>query len=144
MRSGLILLFTLFVGTSLTYAQSATQIDQSRNSCSDYLKAKKGLEDMVKHIEDEYGKYPLFIKKFRKAQDEWMSYRDAQLEMLYPEADKGEYGTFYPTCRCNWLVEFTNQRLDFLVKFVSNTNEGESCGGAVNSKKRKSYTTFNQ
>ncbi len=140
------LLFILFMGASNSSAQSAgaAKIDQSRNSCSDYLKAKKGLDDMVKNIQEEYAKYPLFLKKFQKAQDEWVSYREAQLEMIFPEADKGEYGSLYPTCRCNWLVGFTNERLDFLVKFVANTNDGESCGGAVNSKKRKSFTTFNQ
>jgi uncharacterized protein YecT (DUF1311 family) len=155
MRRTILLLLMLLMGASISSAQTATpksvamaasapQIDQSRNSCSDYLKVKKGLEDMVKNIQDEYAKYPLFLKKFQKAQDEWVSYRDAQLEMLYPELDKTQYGGFYPTCRCNWLVEFTNERVDFLVKFISNTNDVEACGGAANSKKRKSFTTFNQ
>ena len=145
MRNLLTLFFTLFIGVNINYAQNAKpQIDQSRNSCSDYLKSKKGLEDMVKNIQEEYAKYPLFLRKFQKAQDEWASYKDAQLEMLFPEADKAEYGVFYPTCRCNWLVEFTNQRVDFLVKFVANTYDVESCGGAVNSKKRKSFMTFNE
>ena len=145
MRNLLTLFFTLFIGVTMSYAQNAKpQIDQSRNSCSDYLKSKKGLEDMVKNIQEEYAKYPLFLRKFQKAQDEWASYKDAQLEMLFPEADKAEYGVFYPTCRCNWLVEFTNQRVDFLVKFVANTYDVESCGGAVNSKKRKSFMTFNE
>jgi uncharacterized protein YecT (DUF1311 family) len=145
MRNLLTLFFTLFIGVTINHAQNAKPyIDQSRNSCSDYLKSKKGLEDMVKNIQEEYAKYPLFLKKFQKAQDEWASYKDAQLEMLFPEADKAEYGAFYPTCRCNWLVEFTNQRVDFLVQFVSNTYDVESCGGAVNSKKRKSFMTFNE
>jgi uncharacterized protein YecT (DUF1311 family) len=146
MRSGFLLLFLFCITTSICLAQETTtpQIDQSRNSCSDYLKSKKGMEDMVKNIQEEYGKYPLFLKKFQKAQDEWVSYREAQLEMLFPEADKAQYGSFYPTCRCNWLVEFTNERMDFLVKFVANTYDVESCGGSVNSKKRKSFMTFNE
>jgi uncharacterized protein YecT (DUF1311 family) len=145
MRSGFLLLFMLCMSTSICAAQeTAPQIDQSRNSCSDYLKSKKSMEDMVKNIQEEYAKYPLFLKKFQKAQDEWASYRDAQLEMIFPETDKAQYGSFYPTCRCNWLVEFTNERMDFLVKFVANTYDVESCGGAVNSKKRKSFMTFNE
>jgi uncharacterized protein YecT (DUF1311 family) len=155
MRRIYLLLSMLWMSAAVSFAQipspksvsapiSGPQVDQSRNSCSDYLKAKKGLEDMVKSIQDEYAKYPLFLKKFQKAQDEWVSYREAQLEMLYPEADKTEYGGFYPTCRCNKLVEFTNERLDFLVKFIANTSDVEACGGAANSKKRKSFTTFNQ
>jgi uncharacterized protein YecT (DUF1311 family) len=144
MRSTFTLLFVLFIGATMSFAQALpSQVDQSRNSCSDYLKVKKGMDDMVKSIEEEYAKYPKFLVKFKKAQELWVSYRDAQVEMIFPEADKAQYGAFYPTCRCNWLVEFTNDRLDFLVKFVSNTYDVEPCGGAVNSKKRKSFTTFN-
>ena len=40
--------------------------------------------------------------KFKKAQDALEGYRDAQSEMIFPEANKEkEYGTFYPTCRCS-------------------------------------------
>ena len=144
MRSTLTLLFVLFIGATTSSAQALpSQIDQSRNSCSDYLKVKKGMDDMVKSIEEEYAKYPKFLVNFKKAQEGWVSYREAQIDMIFPEANKAQYGTLYPTCRCNWLIEFTNQRLDFLIKFVSNTYDVESCGGAVNSKKRKSFTTFN-
>lgn len=99
---------------------------------------------MVKSVEEEYAKYPKFLAKFKKAQEAWETYRDVQLEMIFPEADKAQYGGFYPTCRCNWLVEMTSERIDFLIKFVSNTNDVEPCGGVVNSKKRKSMTTFNE
>lgn len=144
MRVLFTLLFILFMGASSSFAQAtAAQIDQSRNSCSDYLKVKKGMEDMVKSIGEEYAKYPKFLTKFKKAQESWVFYRDAQVEMIFPEADKTQYGAFYPACRCNWLVEMTNERLDFLINFVSNTYDAEPCGGAVNSKKRKSYTAFN-
>jgi uncharacterized protein YecT (DUF1311 family) len=148
MRRILILLLILSMCASASFAQETTpdstiQVDQSRNSCSDYLKSKKGMEEMVKNIQTEYAHYPRFLAKFKKAQDSWSSYRDAQLEMIYPEADKTQYGGFYPTCRCNWLVDFTNQRVDYLVKFIANTYDVEPCGGAVNSKKRKSFTAFN-
>ena len=148
MKSITVLLF-LFMATSVSIAQkeqvsAKSVIDQSRNSCNDYLKTKKGMDDMVKSLEVEYAKYPKFLAKFKKAQEAWAAYRDEQLEMIFPEADKAQYGDFYPTCRCNWLVEMTNERVDFLIKFVSNTNDVEPCGGAVNSKKRKSFTTFNE
>ena len=148
MRSITVLLF-LFMVTTVGMAQNEqvgakSVIDQSRNSCSDYLKTKKSMDDMVKSLEEEYAKYPKFLAKFKKAQDAWVAYRDIQLEMIFPEADKAQYGGFYPTCRCNWLVEMTNEHVDFLVKFVSNTDDVEPCGGAVNSKKRKSFTTFNE
>ena len=119
-------------------------VDQNRNSCSDYLKVKRDVEDLIKKINVEYAKDPVFLAKFKKAQAAWEVYRDSQLEMIFPESDKSIYGSVYPTCRCNWLIDMTTLRFDFLLKWISNFDDGDVCNGSVNSKKRKSYVKFNE
>ncbi|MBL7818168.1 MAG: DUF1311 domain-containing protein [Saprospiraceae bacterium] len=142
MRNTCTLILVLFLGLSANAQE--IQIDNSRNSCSDYLKLKKEVDGVITKILDDYEKDYTFIAKFKKAQGEWESYRDAQLEMIFPAANKGIYGASYPTCRCNALVDLTNERLNYLVRWVSNTEEAKACGGSVNSTKRKSYVKFNE
>ena len=142
MRNTFILFMVLFMGFAVNAQE--IQIDNSRNSCSDYLRLKKELDDVVKKILDDYERDYTFISKFKQAQSAWESYRDAQLEMLFPSSNKGIYGASYPTCRCNALVDMTNERLGYLIRWISNTEESKSCGGSVNSTKRKSYVKFNE
>ncbi len=141
-------IFTLALMLLLfTQAHSQTtttsQLDQNRNSCGDYLKLKKVIEETSQRITEDYAQDVVFMSRFKKAQASWEAYRDAQLDMIFPDNDKSSYGTNYPTCRCNWLLEFSNARLDYLVKWIAHTDDYESCGGSISSKKRKSYIKFN-
>ena len=140
MRNTLIL--SLVLCLSFAVIAQEIQIDNSRNSCSDYLKLKKEIDNVSRKIFDDYERDNAFISKFKLAQFAWESYRDAQLEMLFPSPNKGIYGSSYPTCRCNALVDLTNERLGYLVRWISNTEESKSCGGSVNSTKRKSYVKY--
>ena len=142
--------FTIFAALTVLlslplHAQSPEKTDtiQTPNSCTDYLKIKKDMDDLVRKIKVEYAKDLVFIPKFKKAQLSWESYRDTQLDMIFPETDKKTYGMLYPACRCNWLIEMTTHRFDFLLKWISNFDEGDACGGSVNNKKRKSYVKLN-
>ena len=142
MRNTFIFLFALCMGFAVNAQE--IQIDNSRNSCSDYLKLKKEVDDVTKKILDDYERDNVFISKFKQAQYAWEAHRDAQLEMIFPSSSKGIYGASYPTCRCNALVDLANERLGFLVRWISNTEESKSCGGSVNSTKRKSFIKFNE
>ena len=137
------IIFSLLLSLFVVGAMQA-QSDQNRNSCSDYLRLKKEVDDVVKRINNDYARDKVFLAKFSKAQASWESYREAQLEMIFPEADKAVYGDSYPTCRCNWLLEITNERLDYLVKWVSGTDEDRACGGSRNSDKRKNFVKFHE
>jgi hypothetical protein len=142
MRSTFIFMFALCMGLAVNAQE--TQIDNSRNSCSDYLKLKKEMDNIITKILDDYARDKVFISKFKSAESAWESYRDAQLEMIFPSPNKGIYGPSYPTCRCNALVDMTNERLNYLVRWISNTEESKSCGGSINSTLRKSYIKFNE
>ena len=144
MKGIISVLLILFCGAATAQNVPTVQVDNSRNSCSDYLRLKKEIDDVTKKILDDYARDRPFIAKFKRAQSAWESFRDAQLEMQFSDVDKGDYGSAYPTCRCNALVDMTNQRLDDLVRWISNVNDGQSCGGSINSTKRKSFVRFNE
>jgi uncharacterized protein YecT (DUF1311 family) len=136
-------LFSFFLGTAFAQAPEKMDTIQPPNSCNDYIQLKKDMDDLVKKINTEYAKDAAFMAKFKKTQAAWLTFRDAQMDMIFPETDKKEYGTLYYVCRCNWLIEITTHRYDFLLKWISNFDTGEACGGSINSKKRKSYVKLN-
>ena len=140
MRNTCTFFLVFFLGMAVNAQE--TKVDNSRNSCSDYLRLKKDVDDVVKKILDDYERDYVFISKFKKAQSSWETSRDAQLEMIFPSETKGIYGASYPTCRCNALISLADERLNYLVKWISNTEECKACGGSVNSTKRKSYTEY--
>jgi uncharacterized protein YecT (DUF1311 family) len=70
-------------------------------------------------------------RKIRAAQQSWLSFRDAQLEAMYPHADKpGEYGSSYPTCALLLKTELTRQRAILLSRMLSPI-EGEVCDAGL-------------
>ena len=141
MKQGLTLLILVLAVFTQSFAQNS-----ERNACGDYLKMKKEIDNAVQVIAVDHAKDHLFLSKFKSAQIAWENYKDTQLEMIFPEADKlKEYGSMYSTCRCSWLLQFANERLDYLLKWSSNTNnEEDACNGSMNSLKRKSHIKFNE
>ena len=72
------------------------------------------------------------MQKLKAAQKAWLAFRDAQLQAMYPAADKqAEYGSVYPTCRCAVLKELTEQRTRELKVWLDGIPEGEVCRGSV-------------
>jgi uncharacterized protein YecT (DUF1311 family) len=70
-------------------------------------------------------------KKIKAAQQSWLSFRDAQLEAMYPHTDKlGEYGSSYPTCALLLKIELTRQRTIMLSRMLSPV-EGEVCDAGL-------------
>jgi uncharacterized protein YecT (DUF1311 family) len=69
-----------------------------------------------------------FVENLRTAQRAWISFRDAHLELLYPDKDNPQtsYGSVFPMCYCinqtNLTVERTKQ-----LKRLLNPLEGDVC-----------------
>ena len=142
MRNTCTFLLVLFLGIAVN--AQVTKVEDSRNSCTDYLRLKKEVDDVVVKILDEYERDYAFISKFKKAQSAWETSRDAQLEMIFPSESKGIYGSSYPTCRCNALIDLANERLNYLSRWLTSAEDSKACGGSVNSSKRKGYLSYNE
>jgi uncharacterized protein YecT (DUF1311 family) len=63
-----------------------------------------------------------------QAQKAWESYRDAQLEAIYPRENIGDYGSVYPMCLAKLRARLVEGRIRDL-KALTWSGEGEVCSG---------------
>jgi uncharacterized protein YecT (DUF1311 family) len=109
-----------------------TQADMNQDACAQYKKADQSLNVTFAKVLKDYAKDPQFLAKLRQAQRAWIAFRDAHLEARFPKADKqAQYGSVYPTCRCNVLTELTQQRARELKTWADGIPEGDVCNGSV-------------
>ena len=109
-----------------------TQADLNQDACAQYKKADQSLNVTYAKVLKDYAKDPQFLAKLRQAQRAWIAFRDAHLEARFPKADQqAQYGSVYPTCRGNVLIELTQQRARELKTWADGIPEGEACNGSV-------------
>jgi uncharacterized protein YecT (DUF1311 family) len=71
--------------------------------------------------------------KLRGAQRAWIAFRDAQIEALFPAADKqGEYGSMYPLCHSKVTTVITKERIAQLRRMLE---EKDPCEMSSDNKK---------
>ena len=127
------ILATFFVCSNLpATAQDQYQLDAS--AAAEYKKADADLNKMYQKILAAYKDDPAFIKKLQTAQRSWISFRDAEIEAIFPSANKDDYGSVYPMCRSNWLTKFTLQRTKELKRWIDGAQEGDVCCGSIHIK----------
>jgi len=66
------------------------------------------------------------IAKLTKAQTAWKTYRDSQIEAMWPFPERGQYGSVYPMCVGNELTKLTKARVVELRRML-NPVEGDVC-----------------
>lgn len=120
----------LVVLDSRAFAQSQAEMNES--ACQEFKKADAELNATYAKIRSEYKDDAAFLEKLQKAQKAWMAFRDAELEALYPAADKAaEYGSVFPMCLCTAQAALTAQRVEQLKRWVDGVEEGDVCSGSV-------------
>jgi uncharacterized protein YecT (DUF1311 family) len=141
MRKTLLLALCSLIG-SFSIAQSEsytvyTQEEAVGKHCADYLRLKKTLWGITQRIQDDYRKDKVFISKFRQAQAQWESYRDAQLAMIFSEKTANQSQETTDLCRCSWLIKLTNERIDYLLHWRNDFNDCDACAGSSSVIKRR-------
>ncbi len=97
-----------------------------------FLKMEMQLDSTYQQIIEKYQKDTLFIQKLEKSQNAWLAYRDAQLNARFPKENKREeYGSVYPMCAENILIDLTKERIEELQIWLDGFEEGEVCSGSV-------------
>ena len=90
------------------------------------------MNEIYSRVLKEYAKDTEFIAKLKVAQKARTAFRDAQVEALFPKANKQvEYGTVYPMCHCIELQSLTEERTKQLKMWVDGIPEGDVCSGSV-------------
>ena len=130
MQARLLAVVTLALATTAPVAQ--TQSNMNQEACAQYKKADQALNATYAKVLKDYTRDPQFLAKLKQAQRAWIAFRDAHLEASFPKTDKqAEYGSAYPTCRCNVLTELTEQREKELKVWADGIPEGDVCNGSV-------------
>lgn len=126
-----LIMTVVFAAVAITsFAQ--TQTDMNQTASEKYSIADKELNRVYKQILVDYKDDANFIEKLKISQRLWIKFRDAELEMKYPEPDKRVYyGSMYSMCASAYLSQMTKQRTETLKKWLKPIEEGEGCSGSV-------------
>jgi len=124
-------LFTFIILTFSFCCFSQTQAEMNKESYAEYNKSDKTLNEIYKTILSEYKSDTIFVENFKKSQRLWIQFRDAEMEMKFPNYADKVYGSIHPTCRAFYLKELTDKRIETLKEWVSGIEEGDVCNGSV-------------
>jgi uncharacterized protein YecT (DUF1311 family) len=110
---------------------SQTQAEMNKEANESFKKADKELNDTYKAILSDYKTDTVFIKNLKASQRIWITFRDAELKVKYPEKEPGYYGSVYPMCVSIYLEQLTRERIKTLKVWIDGTEEGDVCAGSV-------------
>lgn len=134
-NSKLVMTYSLFFililgGIKSTFA--ITQQELNKESCNKFKKIDSELSVNYKKILVLYQSDQKFIDKFKLAQKQWLAYRDAHLDSIYPDEDSHvAYGSINPMCRCMILEELTKDRIKQINVWLDGIEEGDACAGSI-------------
>ena len=112
-------------------ASAQTQRDMNEDAATIFKEADKKLNSLYQKILKDYADDPVFIASFKKAQRCWITFRDAQLKMKYPDREPGYYGSIQPMLETIYLTELTKDRIKALQVWIDGVQEGDLSGGTV-------------
>jgi uncharacterized protein YecT (DUF1311 family) len=127
-----IVLLSVLLLLSCSPVNAQTQSEMNGDAATHYAAADKKLNDTYQKIRTTYKDNKLFLSKLQSSEQAWIRFRDAEMDALFPAADKqSQYGSVYPMCRNQWLAELTTQRAKELSRWVKGTKEGDCCAGSL-------------
>ena len=113
---------------------SQNQGELNEGASESYKMADKELNDIYKAILNDYKSDTIFIKNLKASQRIWITFRDAELKVKYPETDPRHYGSVYPMCVSIYLERLTRERIATLKEWIDGIEEGDVCIGSVKMK----------
>jgi len=117
--------FFCFFGFSQTQAELNTMQYES------YKKTDKKLNEVYQAILKAYKSDPEFIKNLRTSQRIWITFREAEVKVKYPNREDGYYGTIHPLCVSLYLEDLTLDRISTLNLWLKGSEEGDACSGSI-------------
>jgi uncharacterized protein YecT (DUF1311 family) len=111
---------------------SQTQLEMNSDSYHIYEDADKELNLVYQQILKDYANDSLFISKLKISQRIWVKFRDAELEMKFPEEEKRVvYGSMYPMCESSYLKRLTIARTEKLKEWLKQPLKHVGCNGSI-------------
>jgi uncharacterized protein YecT (DUF1311 family) len=99
-----------------------------------YKKTDKKLNEVYQAILKAYKSDTEFIKNLRASQRIWITFRDAEVKVKFPDREDGYYGSIHPLCVSLYLEDLTQDRISTLNLWLKGSEEGDGCSGSINVK----------
>jgi hypothetical protein len=100
-------------------------------SYDSYKKTDKKLNEVYQAILKAYKSDTEFIKNLRASQRIWITFRDAEVKVKYPDREDGYYGSIHPLCVSLYLEDLTQDRISTLNLWLKGSEEGDGCSGSI-------------
>lgn len=129
-------ILTILISIICLTGFSQTQAEMNRKAKESYTKADEELNEIYKTILSEYKSDTVFINNLKTAQRIWITFRDAEVKVKYPEREPGYYGSVYPACVSIYLEKLTRARISTLKAWTEGVEEGDTCNGSLKFKEK--------
>ncbi len=123
------LIIFLVITCAHSYAQ--TQADLNSRAADEFKEADNELNATYQMIMKAYADDPTFLSALRTSQRNWITFRDSELKMRYPDREPGWYGSIQPMCVSRYMAELTRDRTETLKQWLIGIEEGDACAGSV-------------
>jgi len=119
MRQILVILTLMICSTG--FSQTQSEINENANEA--YKKADKELNVVYQKILEKNKSDSVFIKNLKASQRIWITFRNAEVKVRFPEREPGYYGSMLPMCISTFLEKFTKERITALKKYLDEIQE---------------------
>jgi uncharacterized protein YecT (DUF1311 family) len=130
-RSFLPIIALIVFGAPWNEASAQTQGEMNQDAAGEFKAADKELNAIYQQILEDYADDDVFLANLKEAQRCWITFRDAQLKMKFPDREPGYYGSILPLCEMMYLTELTQNRIKALQVWIDGVQEGDMCSGTV-------------
>ena len=122
-------LLLLVLSLLTTPAMAQTQAEMNEASCAQVQTANKTLARVYQQVLNRHKGDATATRAIKQSQAAWQAFRAAQLNAIYPETDKSNYGTVYGMCHCMESAALIQQRIKQLSAWIK-PREGDVCAGS--------------
>lgn len=127
----LMLLFLVFA------VNAQSQREMTTKACNSSNKAENKMNRIYEQILQEYKEDTVFVEKFKKSQDAWLVYREAQIEAISPTRSEILRGSAYPMCNCMLEEYYISQRIKEFQPWIEGVECCDVCGESYKTREVK-------
>jgi len=130
----LVLIFLIVLSTVGLYAQG--------QAIQTYEKIDEELNRVYQQLIREYSYDSSFVEKIRNTQRNWLTFRDSEVEMKFPQDKYPKSSNAIENCRFEYLSELTEKRTSHLKQWLSGTEDFIACSGTIFSRANEGEPPF--
>ncbi len=129
------LILFLALCQTVLICNAQTQFEMNVDASNKAQNADKKLDSIYQNIMKDYAADTVFIKNIKTSQSIWLQFRDAEMEVKFPDALNRHYGSVFPMCWSMYRTDLTQERINTLQIWIDGIEEGDVCEGSVKRKK---------